>query len=236
MWFTAPLWGSFLVLLMSGQVVWATVPGDSVVGNNPVALAIIEHVRQHPSIGQRTHRIRFTDRRIDLPACSRVVTLESESRQKFWGQVHVKVRCEGQPRWHRKVGLYVAVLERHVAASRLLLPGTVLTQDDLTWEEADLSKTGEGLLTTMDGLVGMQVRRPVSSRAPLKLSSLSAMTVIKKGSVVKLTLKGVGFEILTTGRAMGNASIGGTLQVLVKEGRTIEAQAQGEGVAEAYLD
>lgn len=188
-------------------------------------------VQSHPSFAGKKIRLEWPVRQPRLPACAQVPGLALQLDPKTPGWVRVQARCQPDA-WHKSFQVRVHVAQRYLAASRNLMPGHVLTGDDLNWAEADSARLGE-VATDLQAVIGQELRRPLTQGSPLRLNTLSPLTVIQKGSQVVLVLRGPGFEIETLGQALNNAAAGAEVKVQLKEGTIITAKAKAPGVAEA---
>lgn len=215
------LWTALLMFLPSVQVqAQAALTGQ-----------VQQLVQAHPAFAGKKVRLEWPVRQPRLPACTRTPDLQLQLEPKTPGWVRVLANCPAGA-WQRSFQVRVHVAQRYLAASRNLMPGHVLTADDLAWAEADSAHLGE-VATDLQAVIGQELRRPLTRGSPLRLNTLSPLTVIQKGSQVILILRGPGFEIETLGQALNNAAAGAEVKIQLKEGTIITAKAKAAGVAEA---
>ena len=132
--------------------------------------------------------------------------------------------------------LVVQVQGRYAVARHALRAGTVVQSDDVEWRDGDVARLGESLPEELRSLDGLELFRPVAAGAPLRLNDFRAVTVIRSGDLVSLSLKGQGFEMITTGYALADAAIGVTVRVRTLEGKILQGKAVSPGKVEAVLD
>lgn len=187
---------------------------------------------QQPDLQGRELGLKWPVQANKWPACTEPLQLSLAGRKAPVGWVTVVLRC-ATPGWQRTLQLRVQTSQKYLAAARNLMPGQVLSADDLVWAEGDSAQLGTGTVQDLAATVGQELRRPLTQGSPLRLNILQPVTVIKKGSQVSLIIRGAGFDIETAGQAMDNAPIGGPVRVLVREGAIVPAQATAAGVAVA---
>jgi flagella basal body P-ring formation protein FlgA len=188
----------------------------------------------HPELQGRQVKVEWPRKVAALPACAQPLNIQLAPASKLQGWTALAVAC-GEPgkNWDRRVQVRLQVQQRYLAASRNLMPGHLLTADDLVWAEGDSAHLGVKLAQDLDSVMGQELRRPLTQGSPLRLNTLRPVTVMKKGSQVVLVLRGAGFAIEANGQAMNDAPFGGTVQIMIKEGTIVMAKVISAGLAEA---
>ena len=82
----------------------------------------------------------------------------------------------------------------------------------------------------------MELARPLQPGTPLRLNDLKPIAVIKSGDQVRVTLLGKGFAIDTTGQAMSDAAMGGSVKVRISDGKIVQGAAVSQGAVEVLID
>ena len=82
----------------------------------------------------------------------------------------------------------------------------------------------------------MALVRGVNAGAPIRLNDLRGIAVIRAGDLVSLGIKGRGFEIVTSGNALGDAALGASVRVKTLDGKILQGKAVSAGKIEASLD
>jgi flagella basal body P-ring formation protein FlgA len=190
---------------------------------------IQQYLQSQPSYQQRDIKIIWPRRLPSLPPCAEPLSIRTEKRPESAGWLALSLKC--QPgRWVRQLEVRVLVMQRHLVAAQNLPAGHVLTERDLRWVEADTALVGARAAHQLDQVLGQELRRPLPEGSPVRLNSLQEVTVITKGSMVTVIMKGTGFELETQGQAMGNAPLGGTLRVSIKEGIVLPTRVISSGL------
>lgn len=205
--------------------------------SSPVYQAIHSFVANHPSMAGRSFDIRWRDKQAHLPACSTKPHITMLRKDRPWGQVYVQVDCQQlvQP-WRQPIQIHVTVLGKVWVAKKILQPGEIVHLSYFESIDVDLSKYKGDLIEDPADLEGLEVARPLSAGVAVKLNDFRPATVIKSGDLIKLTLLGHGFEMVTSGQALSDAVIGATVRVRTAEGKTLQGKAVAVGRVEAVLD
>lgn len=194
-------------------------------------------VANHPSMSGRTFTIRWRDKPPTLPPCPTKLQLSLVRKDRPWGQVYMQVECQQAPQtWRKTIQIHVAVPGKAWAAKKSLKPGEIVNSSYFEAIELDLSKYQGELIEDPAELEGMEVARPLPAGVAVKLNDFKSATVIKSGDLIKLTLLGQGFEMITSGQALSDAVIGATVRVRTVEGKTLQGKAVAAGRVEAVLD
>ncbi len=199
--------------------------------------AVREFLRQHASLRQRSFTFQWKPLTQRLPLCPQPPLVELARRERAWGALNLRLSCEGaSPPWSRALAVVVQVQGRYPVARRPLRPGTVVQPDDIDWREGDIARFGEPLPEELQVLEGLELFRPVAAGAALRLNDFRPIAVIRSGDLVSLSLKGQGFEMITTGYALADAAIGVTVRIKTLEGKILQGKAVSPGKVEAVLD
>lgn len=99
----------------------------------------------------------------------------------------------------RVSGRAEAMVEAPVAVTRLL-PDTVLRPDDVRIVRVRTAVLQSEVARSMDQIVGMQLRRPVTAGQPLRLADLARPPLVHRGSTVQIELSASGLSV--TGQAI----------------------------------
>ena len=190
---------------------------------------IQHYLENSPDFKEKNFNILWPRRLPQLPACSTPLHVQSSNRPVPAGWLALSLKCE-RNRWTRAIDLRVLVLQRHLVTVQNLMTGHVLTERDLSWAETDGALLGHGFVIDMSQVIGRELRRPLTAASPLRLNNLQEATVITKGSIVTVIMRGSGFELETRGQAMENAPLGGTLRINIKQGTVLPARVIGNGL------
>lgn len=199
--------------------------------------AVERYLQQHPSLRDRTFRFQLRPQSPALPACTPGPAVQLLGKDRAWGAITLRLACEGAgAAWSRTVAAQVQVQGRVAVARHPLRAGEPIGEADVDWRLADLSRWNEPLVEASSSLEGMALARPVSQGAPIRLNDLRGIAVIRVGDLVSLGIKGRGFEIVTSGHALGDAALGASVRVKTLDGKILQGKAVSAGKIEASLD
>ena len=199
--------------------------------------AVRDFLRQHASLRQRQYSYQWKPLAQRLPTCPQALRVDLPRKDRAWGPLTMRLSCDSvDPAWSRGVSLIVQVQGRYPVAKHPLRPGAVIQPDDVDWREGDVARFGEPPPEELQSLDGLELFRPVAAGAPLRLNDFRPVSVIRSGDLVSLSLKGQGFEMITTGYALADAAVGVTVRIKTLEGKILQGRAISSGKVEAVLD
>jgi len=173
------------------------------------------------------------DPRLRLAPCR--APLDAELPAAIKGpRLSVRVSCPGATPWSVLIPVRVETATRVVVARRALVPGTVLSADDLQTAERRIPGFADCCATEPTALLGQKLRRPVAADAPIPLDSVEAAPIVRRGEVVTVIAGAPGFEVRSSGIAMADAKEGDAVRVRHQTSlRVIQARADSRGVVRA---
>ena len=129
----------------------------------------------------------------------------------------------------------VKLPEMVVAANRPLAKGYILKEEDLVWipMPRGLPFGPADCFSSIETLVGQQLRRSMSTQQVLRQNEVGSPTVVHVGDIIAIEVVSGGVVVGTNGRAIEAGSIDDLIQVDVEPSRTrILARITGERTAE----
>ena len=198
--------------------------------------AVKQFLDKHPSLEGRDYSLQWEPYKVDFPSCAKAPSVELLRKDKAWGKLLLNVRCDSGRVWVRPVGLYVLVKGRYLAAVRPLKPGQALSPADWKWVEGDLSKMGDNLVDDPELVKDMELSRSQQPGNPLRLNDFRAMSVIKSGDQIRVTMRGRGFAIDASGQALSDAALGASVKVRIADGKIIQGTAVSQGQVEVVME
>lgn len=140
------------------------------------------------------------------------------------------VMADGMPSIRMRVaGRAIATVPAVVAVRRLNV-GEVVKPEDARLVQMRAERVRPGTAQRLEDVVGMQLRRPVTTDLPFMGADLATPTIIAKNEVVMMVLEGPGLALTAQGRALEAAARGGRLNVMnLASRKVVEAEAIGPG-------
>jgi len=198
--------------------------------------AVKQFLDKHPSLEGRDYSLQWEPSKVDFPSCAKAPSVELLRKDKAWGKLLLNIRCDSGRVWARPVGLYVLVKGRYLAAARPIKSGQALSPADWKWVEGDLSKMGDNLVDDPELVKDMELNRSQQPGNPLRLNDFRAMSVIKSGDQIRVTMRGRGFAIDSSGQALSDAALGASVKVRIADGKIIQGTAVSQGQVEVVME
>ncbi len=222
--------------LLAGLLAWAAGPASGAGTAVAVPASVQGFVLEHPALQSLKTEVRWAQPPVVLPQCPHALQMRWQGQSAPPGKVSLEVACESQRPWRRRLSLEVQVWAPSWVARRPLPAGQRLAADDFQIVQKMTGQSPRDLAGDPAQWAGQELVRALPQGAALKLNNLRSQTVIRKGMEVQIKMLGQGFEIMTSGTAMTDAARGGAFQVRIRDGKTLQAQAVGEGLAEVRMD
>ncbi len=204
----------------------------------PVAVpaSVRNFVLGHPALQSLKSEIRWAQPPVVLPVCPQALQTRWLGQNTPPGKVSLEVACESDRPWRRRLTVEVQVQAQYWVARRSLPAGYRISADDFQFVQNMTGQSPQDLANDPADWTGQELVRALPQGAALKLNNLRSQTVIRKGMEVQIKMMGKGFEIMTSGTAVTDAVRGAAFQVKIRDGKTLQAQAVGEGLAEVRMD
>lgn len=140
------------------------------------------------------------------------------------------VMADGVPSIRMRVAGRAIATTPAVVATRRLAVGEVVKPEDAKLVQLRAERVRPGSAQRLEDVVGMQLRRPISTDLPFMGADLMVPHIIAKNETVTMIVEGPGLSLTTQGRALEAAPRGGRLNVMNLSSRNVvEAEAIGPG-------
>lgn len=157
--------------------------------------------------------------------------------QEFWidhktGQFIANlVKMDG--RVTRISGLALLTLPVPVTTRRIL-PEEIIRAEDVELTDLPWQRVNAFAILDPRDLIGMQAKRLIVQGRPVQLQAVTPPIIISRGEEVKIELRHGALQLVTTGKAIGDAHLGQEVRVVnLSSKKTITAIARADGVVEA---
>ena len=174
--------------------------------------------------------VRSLDRRLRLAACDVPLTATITNPSKNLGRITTLVECHGETNWK----IYVQA----TASAEVLMPmlvrslprGALISASDVEMQSVSVSTKTQPVAETLEDVIGMELRRPVSAGNKILLSQIVAPDVIKRGQKVSILYSKNDLSISMSGKALQSAGTGDWIKVEnLSSGRLIEGRVEKDG-------
>lgn len=151
---------------------------------------------------------------------------------RAWGKTSVGVRCQAPVLWTIYVQAKVSVRAQYLVAAMPLAQGHVVSAQDVTVEEGDITQLPGGVFTDNAQVNGRHVVVSMAAGSILRQDMLRQPPVVQQGQTILLTSSGKGFSVSTEAKALNNAADGQVVQVKVESGQVVSGIARSGGKVE----
>jgi flagella basal body P-ring formation protein FlgA len=112
--------------------------------------------------------------------------------------------------------------------SHSIRKGREITAADIKWAEINMRLLGSETIEHPDQVIGQAANRNLRRNQPLRSSDLRAPIMVAKGTMVTLSLRTGSLQLLGTGRALEDGSMGEIIRIMnMQSKRTVEASVVG---------
>ncbi|HEY4371385.1 MAG TPA: flagellar basal body P-ring formation chaperone FlgA [Burkholderiales bacterium] len=174
------------------------------------------------------------DPRLKLSPCGRVEPY-IPAGARLWGKSQLGLRCTEGSHWSVFLPVEVKVFGRALVATRPLPYGQPVGADDVRLEEVEFTKEPGMAISDARQLEGKTTARAITPGQVLRQEYFRTPPAIGAGDIVKVVYTGDGFNISTSGRAIGNAAEGQPVRVQTDAGRVVQGIARSGRVVEMRL-
>lgn len=172
------------------------------------------------------------DKHLSLPKCPELEPF-IPTGGRLWGKTSVGVRCNSpSATWTIYVQTEVNVMANVLQVARPVSTGQILTHEDITLQNVDLTQMPDGLFTDAAQVIGKVATTNLTTGQPLRSQMLRAPYVVLRGQKVNLVVQGRGFSISSEGQALADAAEGQVVQVRNKSGRITSGIARMNSIVE----
>lgn len=149
-------------------------------------------------------------------------------RSKSQFTVTLEVPADGRnPQKIRLTGRVFPVSEIAVLAHNVQR-GAVIGENDIAWKSIRGDISRQNYVTDPDQFAGMAVKRAFRTGTPLRLTDLQPPILVRKGTLVSMSLRHGNMTLTAQGKALDNGALGDTVRVVnVQSKQTIEATVNG---------
>ena len=115
-------------------------------------------------------------------------------------------------------------------ANRTLVKGSIIAEDDITWTDVRVANIRQQTATELDQVVGKETKRQIRADSPILFRDIWAPRLVRKGSIVTLTVHTRDMLLQTNGQAMEDGARGETVRILnLKSRKTVQGVVTGNG-------
>lgn len=152
------------------------------------------------------------------------------------GSVSVGLRCLGPVSWSVYLRGKLEVFETVAVAARPLGRGERLSAADIELQRQDVSHLSGGYHSSLDAVVGMEVRRSVRAGMVLNRSVIRPPILVNRGERVSITAANGAVQVSMEGKALASGARGELIEVVNTSSKTkLEAEVVAPGMVRVRM-
>jgi flagella basal body P-ring formation protein FlgA len=201
-----------------------------------VEVMLRQELRAAGAPGRLDLELRRHNLRIALPLDSSFdLTIERMTYDEGTGRFSAHLRVTGPEFAPKNIvldGTAHSVIEIPVA-TRTLTKGSVIAADDITWMDMRVGNIRQQTATELDQVVGKEAKRQIRPDSPIRFNDIWAPRLVRKGSLVTLTVHTRYMLLQTNGQAVEDGARGEVVRILnLKSRKTLQGIVTGDGEVE----
>ena len=165
----------------------------------------------------------------NLEGCSQYQVFLPPGR-KLRSDTTVGVRCATTESGTTYVRASVAVEGTHYVAAQTLSANQAITADLLEARTGDLMRLAPHAQVGPAQLFGRVTTQRVLVGKPVRLSATRSANSVQRGDTVRVEVKAPGMSVTNQGEALSTADVGGSVQIRMQNGKTIQGVVSESGV------
>ncbi|MCP4414236.1 MAG: flagellar basal body P-ring formation protein FlgA [Gammaproteobacteria bacterium] len=158
------------------------------------------------------------DPRLRLVNCDSLPEAFTPPGSRLQGNTTVGIRCNSPKPWSIYIPVKIAIYQQAMVATIKLARGHILSDDDITLEEVDVSRIRGQVFSNMAPLTGTKLKTSVQ---PGQVLDTTQVCLVCKGDTVTITADDQLISISMSGVALNDGSKGDIIRVQNNASRLI---------------
>lgn len=168
------------------------------------------------------------DPRLRLVACGAALEMRFSHEPHGGGPNAVEVRCEGERPWSLYVTVEISRYAQVLVATRALVRGSVIAQEDVVVARRRLNGTRLDHLRDPAAAVGRVATRAIGPDQILAAANVMLPRLVKRGDEVTIASIGTAVSVQVKGQALKDGALGDRISV-----RNLNSKRVVEGIVNA---
>lgn len=190
---------------------------------------------QNQYSGRMEVKVGSLDRRLKLKSCEHPLDYEIPDYMSNGQRVTVKVQCH-EPRWMIYVPTTVKVYKPVVVTTRPISRNELLTNNDVSLQEVDISSLNEGYFEDPSDVIDYVVNYPTRAGMILIPRAIAKPKIIVRGDMVSLVAESEGLIVRMHGMAMEDGALGDNIKIKNSSSKkVVEGIVMGSGTVKMLI-
>jgi flagella basal body P-ring formation protein FlgA len=210
--------------------------GAQTMDSNLISLEAEKFLKQQTQAIQDSHRkVEITvgqlDPRLKLQACEQLIPFLTPG-SKAWGKITLGMQCSSPKPWKVYLAANIKVFGDYFVTNRAVSLGQVITEQDLTKLQGEISSQPAGIITDPIQAIGKTMLASYAAGVSLRKDMFKIIPVIQQGQTIKVSSSGAGFTVSNEAVALNNAGEGQVAKAKTVNGQVISGIAKIGGIIE----
>lgn len=225
------------LLFIAPSLAWAAVAWQPL---DPITTGVSQFIGEYYAARYPEYEIdvqvNAPDSRLKLRLCDKILTYSANNMPANGGNLSTQVQCDGSQPWSIYISSQVDIWADIIVAQAPIARGSLLSEEDLQFQRANLAQTRKGTLLRFQDAVGLQAVRTLKTQQAIRIQDLVEPLAVHKGDNVQVAANIGGLRVITPGTALSHGRIGEQISVTNNQSnRRIRAKIVAEGMVEVAL-
>ncbi|MWN05117.1 flagellar basal body P-ring formation chaperone FlgA [Gilliamella sp. Pas-s95] len=149
------------------------------------------------------------------------------NKKKQWGNMTISAQCDNKKKF---IQIHVAVIGNYIVAKQTIHAGTVINKDDIRIQSGRLDKISSAVVVNEVDALNHIALRNINQDEPIRTTMLQNNWLVKAGQIIKVIIRGGGYEVATSGKTLGNAALNEKIRVKLNSNKIVEGTLTHQGV------
>lgn len=148
------------------------------------------------------------DPRTGQKSCNDALIFEPKDPTGQGGNIHVQIKCDSPQTWSLYLPAQVSIYKEVPIAAQDLMRGAVVTLEDISYQEVNISSFRQQIITDINSLIGQEVKRNLGKGTTFTTSALDAPTVIRRNDLIDIETQVGSIKVTAPGIALSDGRLG----------------------------
>ncbi|SCC04477.1 flagella basal body P-ring formation protein FlgA [Gilliamella bombicola] len=149
------------------------------------------------------------------------------NKKKQWGNMTISAQCDNKKKF---IQIHVAVIGNYIVAKQTIHAGTIISKDNIRIQSGRLDKISSAVIVNEVDALNHIALRNINQDEPIKTTMLQNNWLVKAGQIIKVIIRGGGYEVATSGKTLGNAALNEKIRVKLNSNKIVEGTLTHQGV------
>lgn len=190
----------------------------------------------HQSLAADKVQIGHLDKRLRLSPCTSALRVFLPKGALRVGKSTLGVQCNDSHGWKVYIPVELNRFATVVVSKHALPRGTIIGPADIQLRKMDLGRLSYGYFTSVNEVIGMQLKRPLQGGESLSPGNLKPRRMVQRGDIVTILAEVQGLTVRVKGNALADGYRGEAIRVKNQRSkRILQAEVIAPGLVRVRL-